>query len=161
MRQTEVATMSDTPRLDAARAALAAAEALLATVRDALAQRATERGKISNECIDRMQQPVYEFALAATGLRVAGSMLEYAANATELETRLAVLCTAEALHDLRNRLERSPADFGLDAAAVAQAFATRPCSPVSRSCVPSATRNSPRRWNTAASASSASARITK
>jgi (2S)-methylsuccinyl-CoA dehydrogenase len=126
MRQTEVATMSDTPRLDAARAALAAAEALLATVRDALAQRATERGKISNECIDRMQQPVYEFALAATGLRVAGSMLEYAANATELETRLAVLCTAEALHDLRNRLERAPADFGLDAAAVAQAFATPP-----------------------------------
>jgi (2S)-methylsuccinyl-CoA dehydrogenase len=112
-----------TADLSRARSALASTEALLALVRDHLAGRATdERGRLANDRIDAMQLPVYEFALATTGLRAAAAMLDYAAAGGEIEARLAALAAAEAIHEVRARLLRSPADFGLDPAALAAAF---------------------------------------
>src|SRR6188508_3224671 len=119
--KTEMA-MSPAPGIAAARAALAASDSLLTQVRDSLAARASDRGRIANDRIDRLQLPVYEFALAATSLRVAAAMLEYATAGGELEMRLALLCTAEAAHDLRSRLGRAPEDFGIDTEALRRTF---------------------------------------
>lgn len=110
-------------QMDRARAALAAAEALLESVRERLAQRATDdRGRMSNDLVDRVQLPVYDFTLAATWLRVGQSMLAYASTGGALEARLALLAAAEAVQEVRARISRCPADFGLDAAALSHCF---------------------------------------
>ena len=116
--------MSDSCSLDAARAALAAGNALLATVCEQLTSRATVKDRISNERIDEMQLAVYEYAFTVTGLRVAESMLDYAASRGESERRMAILCTAETLHEMRTRLQARPNDFGMDAATIAAPFDT-------------------------------------
>ncbi len=108
-----------------ARATLHACDSLLATARLHLAARATDRGRISNDRIDRMQWPVYELSWCTTWLRVAEAMLDSAgaSRATELEAHLAELCAGTAAHEIRTRLQRSPADFGLDAGTLNSAFA--------------------------------------
>jgi (2S)-methylsuccinyl-CoA dehydrogenase len=116
--------MSASP-LDRACAALAATESLLASVRDRLAERTTDdRGRIANDRIDRAQLPVYDFALACTWLRAAASMLPYAAACGAVEASLATLAAAEAVQDVRTRLSRCPADFGLDASTLSSCFDT-------------------------------------
>jgi (2S)-methylsuccinyl-CoA dehydrogenase len=107
---------------DDARATLQACESLLGIARDFLARAASERGRISNERIDAMQLAVYELAWCATWHRVAETMLDYAATG-DVEARLATACIAEAAHEIRTRLGRCPAEFGLEAAALHAAFA--------------------------------------
>jgi hypothetical protein len=110
-------TKSTDPRLQSACTALEAAGALLTTARDHLASASTERGRLSTERMDRMQLALYDFAMGMTSLRVAQSMLEYATTGGEPEMRLALLCAAEMLHEVRGRLAARPSEFGLAAGA--------------------------------------------
>ena len=114
--------MSDVCSLDAARAALAAGNAFLATVGERMAMRAAVKERISTERMDDMQLAVYEYAFAVTGLRVAAAMLDYAASRGDTECRMAILCTAEALSETRTRLQTRPDDFGIDTGSVAATF---------------------------------------
>jgi len=114
--------MASTPALDGAHATLHACDALLVTARDFLARAASDKGRISNDRIDGMQLAVYELAWCATWQRVAESMLDYGARHGDVEARLGALCVAEAAHEIRTRLGRCPADFGLDATALHHAF---------------------------------------
>ena len=114
--------MSTDHTLDAARAALSACESILAAARDHLTRRGLENDRLSTARMDDMQLAVYDWAFACTGMRVAQSMLDYAAAAGDVEHRLALLCAAEMIHDARMRLLARPADYGFEAAALGAAF---------------------------------------
>ena len=115
--------MAANPSLIAARTTLDACEVLVTSARDHLVHLTAERGCISTELADRVQQPLYEFAWCATWLQVAAAMLDYAAAGGETEAQLAAACVAEAAHEIRTRLGRAPGDFGLEPAALYAALA--------------------------------------
>ncbi|MBT4162769.1 MAG: acyl-CoA dehydrogenase, partial [Gammaproteobacteria bacterium] len=83
----------------------------LVHVRDAC----TTDGKFSVGRLDEQQQVTSDLAVSTAELQCARNYLQYAALNGEIEERLATAFAAESLHNIRNRLGRYPADFGLDA----------------------------------------------
>lgn len=75
-------------------------------------------GKVAPDRLDAVQQGVFELAVSVAELEASKSVLAYAGRHGETELELANLFTAEALHNIRARLLRSPGDFGLDAASL-------------------------------------------
>src|SRR5262249_21206429 len=116
--------MSSNASLSGARATLQACATLVSSALEHLARHAGDRGRITDERIDAVQQPVHEIVWCATWLRVADAMLEHASTAGGLEIRWAKACVAEAADEIRTRLGRAPADFGLDAVALNATFAS-------------------------------------
>jgi len=63
--------------------------------------------------LDDYQQVTSDLAVSTAELQCARNYLQYAAENGDLEQQLAACFCAEALHNIRNRLARFPADFGL------------------------------------------------
>jgi (2S)-methylsuccinyl-CoA dehydrogenase len=73
-------------------------------------------GKLKPALLDQHQHQTAELALSTAELQCARNYLEYANLRGEIEQQLAHSFTTEALHNIRNRFTRQPADYGLDQA---------------------------------------------
>jgi (2S)-methylsuccinyl-CoA dehydrogenase len=76
-------------------------------------QLCTVDGKFKVGLLDDYQQATADLAVTTAELQSARNYLEYAESRGELESQLASTFTAEVLHNIRNRLCRHPADYGL------------------------------------------------
>lgn len=109
--------------LTQAAAALARAERAVERTVAALKERATVNGRVSADALDQYQQVCFDTAVDAAETTAARFVLDYAARARQksgaaaggvlLEERLALLYTAEALQNVRNRRAARLADFGM------------------------------------------------
>lgn len=69
--------------------------------------------KFSVPKLDDYQQVTAELAVCTAEIQCAQNYLDYATDRGELENQLAATFTAEVMQNIRNRLARAPADFGL------------------------------------------------
>lgn len=75
----------------------------------------TEDGKVNAGRLDAYQQVTAELAVSTAELQCARHFQTYAAVNGEFERLLADTFTADVLHNVKNRLARSPGDYGLGA----------------------------------------------
>ncbi len=74
----------------------------------------SQNGKFNPAQLDEHQQATAELAVSTAELQCARSYLDYAESRGAIEQRLANAFAANAMHNIRNRLARSPDDYGLD-----------------------------------------------
>ncbi|MFT7220675.1 MAG: (2S)-methylsuccinyl-CoA dehydrogenase [Candidatus Azotimanducaceae bacterium] len=74
---------------------------------------AGDDGKLKAAQLDEHQQVTSELSVSTAELQCAKHYLSYAEGKGELEQTLAATFAAESLHNIRNRLLRAPADYGL------------------------------------------------
>ncbi len=102
--------------LEHADRAIAAAKALAEGAARHLARISSPGGKLSVDALDVHQVAAYDLAYIFAELGAAEETVRDArAKGTELETRLAALFLAEALHSIRGRVQARPAEFGVTA----------------------------------------------
>ena len=78
----------------------------------------SQSGKFNPAQLDEYQQATAELAVSTAELQCARNYLDYAESRGGIEQRLASAFAANAMHNISNRLGRSPNDYGLDAAAI-------------------------------------------
>ncbi|MBK7975465.1 MAG: acyl-CoA/acyl-ACP dehydrogenase [Deltaproteobacteria bacterium] len=123
-----------TALLEHADRAIAAARALAEGAARHLAQISSPGGKLSVDALDVHQIAAYDLAYIFAELGAAEETVrDSRAKGTELETRLAALFLAEALHSIRGRVQARPAEFGVTADPLAtqevQAYLTTNLAP--------------------------------
>ncbi len=94
-------------------AVLDQAEACVATGLSHVRQHCDQDGKMNVGMLDSHQQVTSDLSVCTAEIQCARNYLLYAEGKGEIENQLAATFAAEALHNIRQRLARFPADYGL------------------------------------------------